>query len=56
MSAELITQLETVAAAAGAYADAAKAAVRPLIRDQFRASPTTEDHARTRTAGTCATS
>jgi (2S)-methylsuccinyl-CoA dehydrogenase len=31
MSAELITQLETVAAAAGAYADAAKAAVRPLV-------------------------
>ena len=31
MSAELITQLETVAAAAGTYADAAKAAVRPLV-------------------------
>lgn len=31
MSAELITQLETIAAAAGAYADAAKAAVRPLV-------------------------
>ncbi|MFN3464790.1 MAG: acyl-CoA dehydrogenase family protein [Terricaulis sp.] len=31
MSAELITQLETVAAAASAYADAAKAAVRPFV-------------------------
>ncbi len=31
MSAELITQLETVAAAAEAYADAAKAAIRPLV-------------------------
>lgn len=31
MGAELITQLETAAAAAGAYADAAKAAVRPLV-------------------------
>jgi (2S)-methylsuccinyl-CoA dehydrogenase len=31
MSAELITQLETAAAAAGAYAEAAKAAVRPLV-------------------------
>jgi (2S)-methylsuccinyl-CoA dehydrogenase len=31
MSAELITQLETAAASAGAYADAAKAAVRPLV-------------------------
>jgi len=31
MSAELISQLETVAAAAGAYADAAKVAVRPLV-------------------------
>ena len=31
MSAELITQLETVAAAADAYADAAKAAIRPLV-------------------------
>jgi (2S)-methylsuccinyl-CoA dehydrogenase len=31
MGAQLITQLETAAAAAGAYADAAKAAVRPLV-------------------------
>jgi (2S)-methylsuccinyl-CoA dehydrogenase len=31
MGAELISQLETVATAAGAYADAAKAAVRPLV-------------------------
>ncbi|MGQ0532623.1 MAG: acyl-CoA dehydrogenase family protein [Caulobacteraceae bacterium] len=31
MGAELITQLETAAEAAGAYADAAKAAVRPLV-------------------------
>jgi (2S)-methylsuccinyl-CoA dehydrogenase len=31
MGAELITQLETAAAAAGAYADAAKAAIRPLV-------------------------
>ncbi|ANP45175.1 acyl-CoA dehydrogenase family protein [Candidatus Viadribacter manganicus] len=31
MSAELITQLETAAAAAGRYTDAAKAAVRPLV-------------------------
>lgn len=31
MGAELIPQLETVATAAGAYADAAKAAVRPLV-------------------------
>jgi (2S)-methylsuccinyl-CoA dehydrogenase len=31
MGAELITQLETAAAAAGAYADAARAAVRPLV-------------------------
>jgi (2S)-methylsuccinyl-CoA dehydrogenase len=31
MGAELLKQLETVAAAAGAYADAAKAAVRPLV-------------------------
>jgi (2S)-methylsuccinyl-CoA dehydrogenase len=31
MGAELITQLETAAAAAGAYAEAAKAAVLPLV-------------------------
>jgi (2S)-methylsuccinyl-CoA dehydrogenase len=31
MGAQLITQLETVATAAGAYADAAKAAIRPLV-------------------------
>ncbi len=31
MGADLITQLETAAGAAGAYADAAKAAVRPLV-------------------------
>jgi (2S)-methylsuccinyl-CoA dehydrogenase len=31
MSAALITQLETAAAAAGSYAEAAKAAVRPLV-------------------------
>ena len=31
MGAELITQLKTAADAAGAYADAAKVAVRPLV-------------------------